>query len=260
MRRSHKQSAGREASHVQTTEQTGDGLRTGRHGGDRCGGGTATPAAINRTTPVKMYFVPAPRPSTRDVRPPVNPNGDITQVHNGAADVAGQHHDSAVVADIVQVAVGQVTPYLSWNPNSGGLDLRCAVDYGELKQDARIDVYWARGTSYESRIGDPVYSATVPAGTDLGTYTQNIPGNRLTDHPDGETHLVAVVSRPGCTGSPTWHWISARSCRTRTTPGSSVSSGRHAGGRPVPCDGDHCAGGDHGPRDGRQVSTDEAID
>ena len=130
----------------------------------------------------------------RDVRLPVNPNGDVVQVYAGVANVADPYYDSAVVVDIVQEAVGQVTPYLAWNPAGGGLDLRYAVDYGRLPQAVRIDVYWARGTSYESRIGGSVYSVTVPAGTDLGTYAQNIPGNRLADNPDGETHLVAVVS------------------------------------------------------------------
>ncbi|BCJ55392.1 hypothetical protein Asp14428_68670 [Actinoplanes sp. NBRC 14428] len=130
----------------------------------------------------------------RDVRLPVNPNGDVVQVYAGVANVADPYYDSAVVVDIVQEAVGQVTPRLSWNPNSGGLDLRYAVDYGKLTQNARIDVYWARGTGYENRIGNAVHSVTVPAGTDVGTYTQNIPGSRLDGDPDGETHLIAVVS------------------------------------------------------------------
>jgi hypothetical protein len=131
----------------------------------------------------------------RNVTLQVNPQGDVIQVDVGVANVGDGALDSQVVIDFVEEVGDQVRPSLAWNNTQGGMDLSFRVENGNLAQATTIDVYWADGTGYGNRIGSPIFSYAVPAGTPQGQHGPiHINGNLLADNPAGVTHLIATSS------------------------------------------------------------------
>ncbi|BCL12396.1 hypothetical protein [Micromonospora sagamiensis] len=131
----------------------------------------------------------------RDLTLPVDQDGDTIQVDLGVANVGDGAYDSQVVVDFVEEVRDQISPTLAWNNTQGGLDLTYTVENGELEQAGRIDVYWANGPGHANRLGAPVFSHEVPAGTAEGSHGPvRIAGNLLAGDPAGVTHLVATSS------------------------------------------------------------------
>jgi len=122
----------------------------------------------------------------------VDPNGDTVEVRLAVSNVADNLLDSRVVVDFIQQATESISPALRWDPVNGGMELTTTVT-GTLQQDRKIDIYYARGKTFESRIGNPITSVTLPAGSG-GTVRRNIAGNLLADDPAGTTDLIAVVT------------------------------------------------------------------
>ncbi|HEX6199300.1 MAG TPA: hypothetical protein VF150_03470, partial [Thermoanaerobaculia bacterium] len=125
---------------------------------------------------------------------PVSDEGDTVQVDVAVANVADGLFDSQVIVDFVEELRDVVHPALAWNNTAGGLDLTYTVDE-ELENDVTIEVFWASGTTYGSRIGAAIFTHTVPAGTAAGDYGPvHIDGGDLEDDPAGVTHLIAASS------------------------------------------------------------------
>lgn len=137
----------------------------------------------------------------RQVTLHVDPSGDIVEVGVAVANVADGLLDSQVVVDFIEEVKDHVLPSLSWNNTAGGINLSFEVKNGPLPEQAEIDVYWANGGGYENRMGSPLFSYTVPAGTPTGHYGPvRIDGSMLADDPNGVTHVIAVAS-PTSVGS-----------------------------------------------------------
>jgi hypothetical protein len=131
----------------------------------------------------------------RDTTLDVNPDGDVIQVDAMVANVADGLLDSAVVVDFVREVKDEVTPSLRWNSSQGGLDLSYKVDSGPLSKDTPINVYWANGPGYSSRVGAPVFTYTVPKGTAVGNHGPvHISGSQLHNDPNGISYLIAASS------------------------------------------------------------------
>ncbi|MEV6306384.1 hypothetical protein AB0M02_43735 [Actinoplanes sp. NPDC051861] len=157
------------------------------------GGGSAYEAASMNSLGLHQfdYYTGATR--WREIRVPVNPDGDVVQVIGGVANVADPYFDSALVIDIVEQAVVQVTPGAAWNPRTGGLDVSYTIEGGPLRADTQLALYWANGTGLTNRLGGPITTIRVPAGTGAGRHVTNVPGDLLGNDPDGTTHLVVVA-------------------------------------------------------------------
>ncbi len=131
----------------------------------------------------------------RELTLPVDKAGDTIQADLAVANVGDGLFDSQVVVDFVEEVRDQIQPSLSWNNTQGGMNLRYTVESGELKQAATIDVYWANGSGYANRLGTPIFSQTVPAGTAAGQHGPvHIAGSLLANDPSGVSHLIAVAS------------------------------------------------------------------
>jgi uncharacterized protein (TIGR03000 family) len=86
-----------------------------------------------------------------------------------------------------------VSPTLAWNSTQGWLDLKYKVFGEELKKDKEIEVHWAKGTCNADRLGNALFTHTVPAGTKPGEYGPiRITGPPLTNAPAGTTHILAA--------------------------------------------------------------------
>ncbi|WP_412542004.1 hypothetical protein R8Z50_05555 [Longispora sp. K20-0274] len=131
----------------------------------------------------------------RELKLKVDKKGDTIQVDLGVANVADGLLDSQVVVDFVEEIKDQIEPKLTWNSTQGGLDLNYEIKDHDLEQAGTIDVYFASGAGYESRLGTPVFSQAVPAGTTVGAHGPiRIAGNLLAGDPAGTTHLIATSS------------------------------------------------------------------
>lgn len=131
----------------------------------------------------------------REVILVVDTEGDTIQADAAVANVGDGLFQSQVVIDFVEEIKDQVRPALAWNNTQGGLNLTWEVLDKPLENDVTIDVYFANGTGYSNRLGDPVFSHVVPAGTAPGPGGPvHIPGTDLADDPDGTTHLLATSS------------------------------------------------------------------
>lgn len=153
-------------------------------------GGQAYEAASMNSLGLHQFDYATGATRWREIRVPVNPGGDVVQVLGGVANVADPYYDSALVIDIVEQAVAQVTPGAAWNPTTGGLDVSYTVEGGALRADAQVALHWANGTGLSNRIGGPITTIRVPAGTGPGRYVTNVRGDLLTEDPQGTTHLV----------------------------------------------------------------------
>lgn len=125
----------------------------------------------------------------------VDPEGDVVRVDAAVANVGDGLFDSQVVLAWVEENRDQVRPALTWNNTQGGMDLAYEVVDGDLEADTPIDVHWATGPGYGDRVGTPVFTHTVPAGTPEGEHGPvRVDGGLLEQAPAGITHLVASAS------------------------------------------------------------------
>jgi hypothetical protein len=131
----------------------------------------------------------------RTVTLQTDPKGDVIQLDVAVANVADGLLDSYVVIDFVSEERDKVRPAIAWNNTAGGLNLTYTIEGGDLESAVTIEVYWASGENYASRIGPPFFTHTVPAGTKQGQGGPiSIPGASLAANPSGATHLIAASS------------------------------------------------------------------
>lgn len=165
------------------------------------GGGAAAEANSMNGLGLGEFDFASGATAWREVTLNIDQPGDVTQVDLAVANVADGQLDSRVVVDSVDVVKDQVKPALAWDSTGGGLSLTYTVEKADLNNDATISLYWAKGTTYASRIGGPITTVTVPAGTKAGPHGPlHIAGTGLANDPAGATHLVAASS-PTMTGS-----------------------------------------------------------
>jgi hypothetical protein len=80
---------------------------------------------------------------------------------------------------------------LSWNPREGGLSFSYSIK-GEDAPDQPLELYWASGPLFETRISAiDVSSVVLPL--EVGRHSVHIPGSLLLGAPAGTTHLVAAL-------------------------------------------------------------------
>ncbi|SCF11703.1 hypothetical protein GA0074695_3587 [Micromonospora viridifaciens] len=159
------------------------------------GGGSAVEANSMNGLGLGQFDYGSGATGWRDLTLPVDKAGDTIQVDLGVANVGDGLYDSQVVVDFVEEVRDQIRPSLAWNNTAGGMNLTYTVENGDLKQAGTIDVYWANGTGHANRLGAPIFSQSVPAGTTAGSHGPiHIAGNLLADNPAGVTHLIAVAS------------------------------------------------------------------
>lgn len=159
----------------------------------RTSGGVARETNSMNGLGLAQFDYPSGSTAWRDVVLPVNPNGEVVQVDLTVANVADAFYDSAVVVDFIQPAADTLTPALRWDPQRGGMELKYTLSQ-RTEQIRNIDIYFARGKTFESRLGNAVGSFRIAAGTAAGTYTVNIPGGSLGNDPAGTAFLIAVAS------------------------------------------------------------------
>ncbi len=159
------------------------------------GGGSAVEANSMNGLGLSQFDYGSGATGWRDITLPVDQAGDTIQVDLGVANVGDDLYDSQVVVDFVEEVRDQIRPSLAWNNTAGGMDLTYTVENGDLKQAGTIDVYWANGPGHANRLGAPIFSQSVPAGTTAGSHGPiRIAGNLLAGDPAGVTHLIAVAS------------------------------------------------------------------
>lgn len=131
----------------------------------------------------------------REATLPVDSAGDVIQADVAVANVGDGAFQSQVVVDFIQEIKDQVRPALAWDNTQGGLKLTWEVLDQALEHDVTINVYFANGAGYTNRLGSPVFSHVVPAGSGPGAGGPiHIPGTDLADDPAGTTHLIAASS------------------------------------------------------------------
>jgi hypothetical protein len=125
-----------------------------------------------------------------------DPAGDTIQLDVTVANVEDGALDSSVVIDFIAGDEVRVKPTIAWNPQQGGLKVGYTIEgQGALENPATIDVFFASGTTFDSRIGTAVHTITVPAGTLPGAGpTVNVAGTLLENDPAGAAFLIASSS------------------------------------------------------------------
>lgn len=159
------------------------------------GGGSASETNSMNGLGLGAFNFASGETNWREVTLVVDTEGDTIQADAAVANVGDGLFQSQVVIDFVEEIKDQVRPALAWNNTEGGLNLTWEVLDQALENDVTIDVYFASGTAYANRLGDPVFSHVVPAGTAPGAGGPvHIPGTDLADDPAGTTHLIATSS------------------------------------------------------------------
>jgi probable HAF family extracellular repeat protein len=96
--------------------------------------------------------------------------------------------------NVESLAVAGVVPdSLTFNP-AGGVDYKYHVSPGTLATPTSVAVYWAKGPTWDARLGTPVTTTALAAGTTEGTYGPiNVPWSLLASPPAGATYLLLVT-------------------------------------------------------------------
>jgi len=128
----------------------------------------------------------------RTVTLATNPKGDVIQLDAVVANVLDGKLDSAIVIDHIAEEHLRVQPKLAWNSQQGGLDLGYTIEGAPLESAVTIEVFWAAGKSYGSRIGAPLFAYTIPAGASGSGGPIRIEGASLADDPAGVTRILAA--------------------------------------------------------------------
>jgi hypothetical protein len=129
----------------------------------------------------------------RDITLSTDVVGDTVAVDLAVANVADEYLDSQVVVDFVEEIGSRVIPSLTWNGTTGGLDLRYTVTGAAVASDRDVTVTFGDGPAYADRTGHALFTHTVAADTQPGTYGPfHVDGATLAGAPAGTTHLVAA--------------------------------------------------------------------
>ena len=82
---------------------------------------------------------------------------------------------------------------LAWDTAQGGVDFGYSVKDAALTQDTTAALYWATGTNYDTRIGDPLYDTTIehPVGNYGPFY---VPNSSLGTPPADARYLLLAVN------------------------------------------------------------------
>jgi hypothetical protein len=91
------------------------------------------------------------------------------------------------------VPVPDIVPSkLRWDTQKGGLSISYQIVGANLDSDSVLALYWARGTTFEDRLGDPI--VTKPLAKKIGKYGPiHVSGSLLVNAPAGTTHLIVVA-------------------------------------------------------------------
>lgn len=132
----------------------------------------------------------------RTVTLQTDPTGDTIQLDVTVANVGDGSLDSSVIVDFIEQDQQRVIPTIVWNNQQGGLRVGFKVEgTTPLEAPATISVFFASGTTFDSRIGGAVQTITIPAGTAPGVGTPvNVPGSALQNDPAGAAFLLASSS------------------------------------------------------------------
>jgi hypothetical protein len=83
---------------------------------------------------------------------------------------------------------------LQWDPQQGGIDFRDSVGDASTPRATTVALYWSSSQQFADRLGSPVYSRAVPAGTAVGSYGPfHVPAATLGPPPQGAQYLLAVT-------------------------------------------------------------------
>ena len=159
------------------------------------GGGVVSETASMNGLGLAAFNFATGETQWREATLPVDTAGDVIQADIAVANVGDGAFQSQVVVDFIEEIKDQVRPSLAWDNTQGGLTLTWEVLNQALENDVTINVYFANGTGFTNRLGAPVFSHTVPAGSGPGTGGPvHIPGTDLANDPLGTTHLIAASS------------------------------------------------------------------
>jgi hypothetical protein len=91
---------------------------------------------------------------------------------------------------------------LTWDTDQGGVDFGYQVSNAALTKDTQVSLYWSSSSRFADVIGGPVYSRTIPTGTQTGTYGPfNLPAATLGEPPQGANYLLAVTDPQNVLGN-----------------------------------------------------------
>ena len=133
--------------------------------------------------------------------------------------------------------VDQVQPSIAWDNIQGGINLTYNIINGKLKKSTPINVYWANGTTYDTRIGDSIFCYNVPSNTPEGKCKPiHFNGTDLANNPTGATHLIATTSE-SCVGALTDvqvnYGVNADAATVWSTTIDIIKDGLRASGQPL---------------------------
>lgn len=125
----------------------------------------------------------------------VNPAGDTVQVDLTVANVEDDAYDSQVIVDFIEADKPKIKPKLEWDSTAGGLKLTYTVEGSPLDEPVEIKVFWAKNSTYGSRLGNSFFSTTVPKDTPVGQGGPiAIPADKLVEDPKDTAFIIASVS------------------------------------------------------------------
>ncbi len=95
--------------------------------------------------------------------------------------------------EFIPYAQSDISPTsLTWNTAQGGVDFSYQITGADLPQATTAALYWATGTTFDDRIGDPVFSTTLEQT--VGTYGPvHVSAADLGTPPPEATHLIVVT-------------------------------------------------------------------
>jgi hypothetical protein len=129
--------------------------------------------------------------------------GDTVQVDLTVANVEDDAYDSQIIVDFIEEDKVQIRPVISWDNEKGGLKLTYTVEGGPVETATDIKVFWAKGTTYGSRIGNSFFTVTVPKDTPVGTSAPiAISADKLVNEPKLTAFVLASVSATNVASTP----------------------------------------------------------
>ena len=127
----------------------------------------------------------APPPGTADLLVVVDPSNSISP--GEPSKVASLGLPNIVSTD------------LSFNDPNGGVQFSYSIAGSDLPRGAAIELYWASSKTFDSAIGDPIYTTTTE--TAQGVYGPIVvPADQMGRLPEGAQYLLLVANPPSTQG------------------------------------------------------------